>query len=228
MTIAADLVLISVDPDSGRSLLGPSESDPVVGGAVLVDLVLAERCAIEGVGKKARVRLVDPRPIGSAPHDKALERVRPDKAPRASSVVPKLGRGTRTLLLDQLVTEGALGATPEKVLRIFPSTRHHVVDHGRRDALVATVLRVLRGEEDPDEATGPLVGLLSAGNAIRRLVPKEERKAAVRRGREIARGEWSGAAAQAAITAASSAVTAAVTAAVATSAAGDGGGDGGA
>lgn len=225
MTIAADLVLISVDPATGRNLLGSSESDPVVGGAVLVDLVLAERCAIEGEGKKARVQLVDPRPVGSAPHDRALGRVRPGRNQRASSLVPRLGKGTRALLLDQLVAAGALGATPTKVLWIFPSTRHHVVDTVRRDALVAAVLEVLRGEADPDDTTGPLVGLLSAGGAVRRLVPRHERKAAVRRGREIARGEWSGAAAQAAITAASTAVTAAVTAAVATSAAGaDGGG----
>ncbi|QSR27076.1 hypothetical protein CFH99_15730 [Nocardioides aromaticivorans] len=57
----------------------------------------------------------------------------------------------------------------------------------------------------------------------RSLVPAPERRAAVRRAKEIAKGDWAGSAARAAVVAASSAASAAVSAAVVVAASGDGG-----
>ncbi|MDQ6525397.1 GPP34 family phosphoprotein [Nocardioides sp. LHD-245] len=220
MTVAGDLVLITTDPVSGRSLLGGTETDPVVGGALLVDLVLAGRCAVVGPPKRARVRVVTTTPVGSAAHDGALARLRPGRDVKAATVVPRLGKGARQRLLGQLVAEEALAPRREKVLWVFTTTRYDVVDIARRDALLAPVLAVLLGRAEPDEVTGPLVGLLSSGGAVPRLVGGPDRRAAVRRAKDVARGEWAGAAVNAAVASANAAVTAAVTAAVVASAAG--------
>lgn len=223
MSLATDLVLITTDPATGRSLLGSNETDPVLGGALLVDLVLAERAEVEGVPKKARVRLVSGRRLDSPPHDRALARLKPGRDPRASTLVPKLGRGARSLLLDQLVAEEALVPRRARVLGVFPTTRYDVVDPARRDRLVGSLRAVLGGQVPPDDVTGPLVGLLQAGGVVKRLVPDPERRAAVRRAKEIAKGDWAGSAAKAAVVAASSAASAAVSAAVVVAASGDGG-----
>lgn len=223
MSVASDLVLITTDPATGRSLLGSAETDAVVGGALLVDLVLAERAEVEGPAKKARVRLVTARRMESAPHDRALARLRPGRDPKASALVPKLGKGARALLLDQLVAEEALAPRRARVLGVFPTTRYDVVDAERRERLVALLGAVLAGQVPPDEVTGPLVGLLHAGGAVKRLVTGPERRAAVRRAKEIAKGDWAGSAAKAALIAASSAASAAVSAAVVVAASGDGG-----
>lgn len=139
MGIADDLVLITTDPRNGRSLLGSTEADAVLGGALLVDLVLAERCAIEGETKKAKVRLVDPTPLGRAAPDQALGRLRPDKQPKASSVVPKLGKGSRPLLSDELVAAGALSARREKMIGLFPVTYYDVIDPARHQRVLGAV-----------------------------------------------------------------------------------------
>lgn len=222
MSLAGDLVLVTTDPDSGRSLIGSTESDPVLGGAVLVDLVLAERCAVEGPPKRARLRVVSTVPVGTVAHDRALALVKPDRDHKVASLVPRLGKGARQPLLDQLVAEEALAPRQEKVLRFFTATRYDVVDTVRRDQVLAPVRAVLLGDAEPDDATGPLVGLLSAGGVVSRLVDRSERRDAVARAKEVARGDWAGAATSAAVAAASSAVTAAVTAAVVVAAA-DGG-----
>lgn len=223
MGIAADLTLIAIDPATGKSLLGSTESEPVTGGSALVDLVLAERCTVEGEGRKARVRLVSATPLGDAALDHALSRIKPDRDHKASSLVPRIGKGTRALVLDQLVAEGALTPRHEKVLGLVPVVRYDVVDSGRRDALVAGVVGVLMGQAEPDDATGPLIGLLWAGNVIKHLVTGPERSAAKKRAKAISKGEWAGAASQAAIAATNAAVTAAVTAAVVAASAGGAG-----
>ncbi|NGZ99441.1 GPP34 family phosphoprotein [Nocardioides sp. W3-2-3] len=101
MTIASDLVLLTLDPTTGRSLLGSTATVPVLGGAVLVDLVLAERCAVEGDPKWAKARLLSGAPLGSAPHDRALTRLKPGSEVRVRNLVPRIGKRVREDVLDQ-------------------------------------------------------------------------------------------------------------------------------
>lgn len=214
MGVAADLTLMSIDPATGKNLLGSTESEPVTGGAALVDLVLAERCDVAGEGRQARVRLVGDAPLGDAALDHALSLIKPDRDHKPASLVPRIGKGTRALVLDQLVAEGALAPRRERVLGLVRVVRYDVVDSARRDALVAMVMRVLLDHAEPDDTTGPLIGLLWAGNAVKRIAAGPERSAAVNRAKVIAKGEWAGTAGKAAVAATHAAVTAAVTAAV--------------
>lgn len=220
MGLAADLTLIAIDPANGKSLLGTTESEPVTGGAALVDLVIAERCEVDGEGRKARVRLIDATPLGDAALDHALSRIKPGRDHKASSLVPRIGKGTRALVLEQLVADEVLTPRREKVLGLVPVVRYDVADPGRRDLLVAGVTRVLLGQAEPDDVTGPLIGLLSAGNVVKKIVIGPERSMAVRRAKSIAKGNWAGAASKAAVDATTAAVAAAITAAVVASSAG--------
>lgn len=211
MTIASDLVLLTIDPTSGSNLLSSTATRPVLGGAVLVDLVLAERVAVDGDPKWAKAALVSGTPTGSPPQDRALARIAPGSHSRVRNLVPKLGKKVREDVLDQLVAEQVVTQRREKVLGLFPVTRYDVRDTARRDQALAGVRAVLAGEP-PSETTGPLVALLQAGDVVKKLVPKDERRAAVRRAKEIGKGDWAGTAVRQAVAAATSAATAAITA----------------
>ncbi|MEV5001670.1 GOLPH3/VPS74 family protein [Nocardioides sp. LML1-1-1.1] len=221
MTIASDLVLLTIDPATGRSLLGSTATGPVLGGAVLVDLVLAERVAVDGDPKWAKAALVSGTSVGSVPHDRALARISPGSHPRVRNLVPRLGRKVRDDVLDVLVAEQAVVARKEKALGLFPVTRYDVRDTARRDRVLDRVRAVLAGGA-PDETTGPLVALLQAGDVVKKLVPKDERRAAVRRAKEVVQGDWAGTAVRQAVVAATTAATTAISASAMVAASGGG------
>ena len=55
VSTAEDFLLIATDPDSGKPMIDSTQSDPVLGGAILFDLVAAGRLSLDGEGRKARV-----------------------------------------------------------------------------------------------------------------------------------------------------------------------------
>lgn len=222
MTIASDLVLLTLDPATGRSLLGSTATGPVLGGAVLVDLVLAERVAVDGDPKWAKAALVSGTSVGSVPHDRALARISPGSHPRVRNLVPRLGKKVREDVLDALVAEQAVAARQEKVLGLFPVTRYDVRDTARRDRVLDRVRAVLAGGAPDETTTGPLVALLQAGDVVKKLVPKDERRAAVRRAKEVVQGDWAGTAVRQAVVAATTAATTAISASAMVAASGGG------
>ncbi|MGZ8771440.1 MAG: GPP34 family phosphoprotein, partial [Aeromicrobium sp.] len=55
MTISEDLLLLATDPETGKCRLNSMISDVVLGGAILVDLLQADRVEVKGQKSKARV-----------------------------------------------------------------------------------------------------------------------------------------------------------------------------
>ncbi len=214
MGIATDLALITIDPHAGRNLLGPSDSDAVFGGAVLVDLALAGRVETTGSGATARVSLTNAGPMPDDALDRALVRLKPRSIPRASTLVPRFGKAARARLLKHLIAARAIRARTHKILGVFPVTRHAVIDEARRQELSRAVTDVLAGDVDPDDSTGPLIALLSVGDVVTALVPPSERKPAVQRAKKIAEGQWAGVASDAAIDASNTAVAAAMSSSI--------------
>ena len=92
-----------------------------------------------------------------------------------------------------------------------PLTRHDVLDRARRSDY-RRVRGALLHRQDPDHETGPLIGLLSAGNLAKLVVDRPDRRRAKKRAAEIAKGDWAREAVRAAIESAQAAMTAAVAA----------------
>ncbi len=218
MSTAADLLLLVTDPETGRSELGMTEADYVVGGAMLYDLVTLGRLRLEGEGRKARVAVDDRSPLDDAALEAAFSRVRDRKPAKAQNIVARLGKNGQRNLYRGLVDEGAVRPRDAKLLGLIPLTRHDVLDAARRDQLLHRIRDVLLNDREPDEAIGPLIGLLSAGNLVKLVVEKPDRKRAKKRAAEIAEGDWASESVRAAIRSAQAAMTAAVVAATAASA----------
>ena len=220
MTTAEDLLLIVTDPLTGKPQLDSMKADPVIGGAHLLDLVAAGRLALEGEGRKARVVVVSHAPVGDPLLEQAFTRVRNRGRQTPQNAVTRLGKHGRKNAYAALVAKGQMRVRPAKVLGIFAVSRHEIVDTARRNDLVNRVRASLLHDQPADAETGPLIGLLSAGDLTKLLVDKPDRKRAKARAKVIADGDWASEGVRKAIQAAQSAVTAGIVAATAASAAG--------
>jgi hypothetical protein len=134
MRIADELLLLAYS-DEGSAEIGQHQLDLGLGGAVLVELALAERFDV----RDGRIVVVDASPLGDPVLDDALRRVAGDKKERkVRDWVQKLSGKLRERLLDDLVATGVLSREKDRVLGVFPRTRypaaHGVVAPAEADA----------------------------------------------------------------------------------------------
>ena len=217
-TIAEDLVLLLLDPESGRALVDRTSFDRAVGGALLLDLTVIGRITADGDGARARLTVTDAGTTGDPLLDDALGRLsgRPIRAARA---VEKLARKTRRPVLERLAERGVVVREDEKVLGLFPTTRWHTGDPRPRASLQAGIAAVLLGKAEPNERQAGLVSLLHAVKAEHKIVdgPKRELR---ERARAISDGEWAGVAVRKAVQAVQATIMVAVAASSSTAAGG--------
>lgn len=214
--MARDLLLVALDPESGKVRLPSMAAEPALGGAALIDLVLLGRLELVGTGRKARVAVADRTPVDDPDLQAAFERVwqKGDQAPKA--IVTRLGKKQRKAVLASLEAGGLVRDEQRRVLGIRLE-RYELVDVARRDQLVGAMRQVLLHDQPADQVTGPLVGLLLAADQLGLVVEKRERKAAKARAKVVADGDWASEGVRKAIQDAQAAMTAAMTASIAAS-----------
>jgi hypothetical protein len=216
MTVARDLLLVALDPESGRVRLPSMASDATLGGAALIDLVLLGRLELVGTGRKARVAVADRTPVDDPDLQAAFERVWHKGHQVPKSIVTRLGKKQRKAVLASLEADGLVRDEQRRVLG-FALERYELVDVARRDQLVGALRQVLLHDQPADQVTGPLVGLLLAADQLDLAVEKRERKAAKARAKVVAEGDWASEGVRKAIQDAQAAMTAAMTATIAAS-----------
>ena len=221
--IAEDLLLLLLDDDKG-TLAAASNAQPLLGGALLVELALAERIEIgekTSVWSSAKVRAAD----GPPPEDPllvaALATV--EQKPRAAvDLVNRIGRGTKDELLRRLEGRGLVRRSQGTVLGLFPRTTWPAADRSHEAAVRDLLQGVLVHGLTPDPRTAALVGLLHSVDQAHQVVDRGalSAKDVKRRAQEVGDGGWAAKAVKDAIVAAQTAVTAAVAASAAATAAG--------
>jgi hypothetical protein len=196
-TLADDLVLLLIDPESGHPMVDGTSLDRGIGGALLLDLTLAGRISTEGGGARATLVVDDPRPTGDPLLDEAVARIGAGSV-RARRAVEKLSKRVRKPVFGRLVAAGVVVEEQRRVLGLIPNTSWRTADPAPRKALVAAVAAVLLDGKDPDERTACLVSLLHALQAEHKVVGGSKRELRAR-AKQIADGEWAGAAVRQAI-----------------------------
>jgi len=211
-TLAEDLALLLVDPETGKPVVDGTAFDRVIGGALLLDLVGAGRVTVGGKGSKARVAATGGA-TGNPLLDAAVERLG-TKERRASSAVERLSSKLRAATFEQLVAAGIVVGEPGRILGLFPTTTWRFTKPEPRASLQSGVAAVLTGKGEPDERQAALVSLLYAVKAEHKVVdgPRRELRA---RAKEIAEGEWAGSAVSQAVQAVQATVMAAIVASTA-------------
>lgn len=210
VTIAEELLLLALDEEEGKQLIGGVQLHPALGGAILAELAAAGRVELAD----DKVTVTDPTPLGDAELDAALARMAEDgKARKPAWWVQRLQSDKlRRRLLTRLAEAGVLAEERGRILGVFPTTRWPEADPQVEADVRERVTAVLAGA-DPDERTATLIAIMHAAKLDRKAFPGADRE----RVKEIAEGEWAGQAVAktiAAITAAI-AVTASTAAAVA-------------
>lgn len=225
MHLAEEFALLAYD-DRGASVIDGTSLDSGLGGALLLELALAERIEIDG----KYVVVADRRPVGVALIDEALTLIDQSEKPRKPGHwVSKLAKNTRDRVMSDLTDRGVVRREKDKVLGLFPRTRYPAA-HGVEPAEEAEARQRMHaavttgGPVDP--RTGALCALVAATGMERKVFPDLDRKLVRKRLKEIGEGAWAAEAVKKNIAAVQSAVMVAV-ADSSSSSDGGSGGDGG-
>lgn len=205
MLIAEELLLLA--HDDLRTAPSVFDDAPYrLAGALLVELVIAGRVALPPVpGDDGPVVVLDRAPTGRRELDDVLDLA--GSAPqRATELVDVLARRVERPLLDGLVAQGLLRREDRAVWGVLRSTRWRTVDGPAVGALRRRVHGVLLDGAVPGDRTAALLTLAEGSGWLRPRVPRERRREADARMRELAATWWRGSA----VREAAGAVTAAV------------------
>jgi len=216
MLIAEDLLLLLTDDRSGKAVVDSQRLGLALAGAVLVELVLAERVAVTDAGRwgsGSRVALVNPAPVGDQLLDGAMHRIAKGRQPvSAQSLLTTLGKGLPDAVRHRLVGRGVLRAEEGRVLGIFPARAWPAADPAHEAGVRAALWDVVVVGRTPTDREVCLVALLHAVDQV----PKQFASAGMtarqlrERAKVLSQGNVGGEAARRAIEAANAAVMAAV------------------
>ncbi|MFE5336642.1 GPP34 family phosphoprotein [Isoptericola sp. NPDC056573] len=212
MLIAEELLLLAHDD----LRTGPSLFDDApyrLAGALLVELVIAGRAALRPVpGDDGPVVVLDRAPTGRRELDDVLDLAA--SAPRrATELVDVLARRVERPLLDGLVAQGLLRREDRAVWGVLRSTRWRTVDGPAVAALRRRVHGVLLDGAVPGDRTAALLTLAEGSGWLRPPVPRDRRREADARMRELAATWWRGSTAREAAGAVAAAVVGVVSSA---------------
>ncbi len=223
LSLAEELLLLALDDEKG-TISGSAQTTLKYGlaAAGIMDLLLAGKMVM---GEKNKVSVPDSAPTGDDILDEMLADVQQSR--RLKSIgdwVRDFGNGKIKNLGERLETrlveKGVVRVEEGRFLKLFPWHHYPTLDGGPEAETRERIRMVLIGGEDPDARTATLISLARACRLLDGLFPKEERKRAGQRAKEIAKGEFAGAAVARAVVdaeAATAAMIAAITAASVTS-----------
>ncbi|MDP8016342.1 GPP34 family phosphoprotein [Rhodococcus hoagii] len=212
--IAEDLLLLLLDDESGDPLVDGTRLPRVLAGAVLLELALDGYVTPADQGEDVeRGRFAVRR--AEAPADPILARalgvVADARRPmKPEAAIEKLDSEVRAAVFERVIDRGWVRESRRKVLGIFPSKVWPPVDESHERGVRHELSGVLVEGLDPTPRAAALISLLSAVDAAAKVFPDTDRKMIRKRAKEIADGEWAGAAVRKAVDAINSAVFVAV------------------
>lgn len=212
--IAEDLLLLLLDDESGDPLVDGTRLPRVLAGAVLLELALDGYVTPADQGEDVKRGRLAVRRM-EAPADPilghALGVVADARRPmKPEAAIEKLDSEVRAAVFERVIDRGWVRESRRKVLGIFPSKVWPPVDESHERGVRHELSGVLVEGLDPTPRAAALISLLSAVDAAAKVFPDTDRKMIRKRAKEIADGEWAGAAVRKAVDAINSAVFVAV------------------
>jgi hypothetical protein len=218
MNLPEEFALIAYD-DDGSPVTDGTHLDNGLGGAVLLELALAEK--VDVADKKVVVR--DATPTGDPVLDDALARIAGDKPRKPKDWVSKLAKTAREQVMTELVARGVVRKEEGKVLLLFPRTKYPAAN-GVEPAAETEARQRMRaavaGGGPVEQRTAALCALVAATDLDKKVFADLDRKLVKARLKEIGQGEWAATAVKKAIEEIQAAVMVTVVAATSAGAAG--------
>jgi hypothetical protein len=191
-TIAEDLLLLLFDPESGTFVGEGQKLFHMLAGAVIVDLAVRGLIDTDdrGFWRGDEVSAVGDEPPADSVLRTVWERVHRSPA-EVQTLILEVGPSLRQVVIDRLVDRGELTRESRRLLGLIPSTVLAQGGTGRRDALLAPVRAALVEGADPDDRTGALAALLSAGGQLPSMHRDIPWSGAVHdHGKALENGQW--------------------------------------
>ncbi len=190
-----EILLLVLRDEEGTVASGPMY-EYAIGGAILAELLLAERLTIERVGKrksKSVVQLKSSTPMSDDVVDECLNKVRAAKKPKsAQHWVVKFAqtKHLKNRVARRLCDLDILRADEQTVLRIFSRDVYPEVDHSAESEIVARLEEAIFSDTTAIDVRTILLASLANGADLLRLVfDKKRLKAREQRIKDIAEGE---------------------------------------
>lgn len=197
--LAADLLLLAYDNESGKSQLDSTKLHAALAGATVLELTVQGVLAIagpEGVVREGRLYKVPTRRASDPLLDEIADlcdgRKPKDAISRVAGVTSFKNHAgkIKEALLERLAADGVLRQEKGKVLGLFPTTRWPAVDPTYEQRLIAGIRQVVVEGAQPDARTAALVSLLSAVDLVPKVLPNADKKQVRARAKEIAESDW--------------------------------------
>ncbi|MFI9123810.1 GPP34 family phosphoprotein [Streptomyces bikiniensis] len=190
VTLAEEIMLLSLDDESGAAKERQSAAWAVAGG-ILLDLVLAGRVAVDG----GRLRVADRTPTDVPLLDERLRLIaewagRRKRAPKATEWLTKDCPKAVKATTESLRGRGLVRAEQRRVLGLFPVTRYPEADGSVERELRDRLRAVVLGGAEPDTRTAGLLALVHGAKLHRVAFPDVPRKEIAPRLEEITAGQW--------------------------------------
>jgi len=158
VALAEELLLLAYDDETGKASGSQIGLDLGMAAAVLIELALARRIAMDGDLIVAR----DPTPIGEPIADAVLERLATDTPHTAASWVQRLRHRLRTRVLEDLCARGVMRDVDETAMEFIHLHRYPSVDKTVERDIRERLVAAISGDAEPDERTAALATLLAA------------------------------------------------------------------
>ena len=210
MNLAEELALLGYG-DDGKPVTDRMHLDNGLGGALLLELALAERVDIED----KRVVVRNPAPTGDPIIDQALAQIVNDqKSRKPGHWVTKFAK-TREQVMDSLVAQGAVRREEDKVMLVFPRTRFpstHGIEPPAETEARQRMVAAITGTGPVEPRTAALCALVAATDLDKKVFRDLDRKQVKARLEEIGQGAWAATAVKKSIEEIQSAIMVAVVA----------------
>ncbi|WP_432072141.1 GOLPH3/VPS74 family protein [Streptomyces wuyuanensis] len=215
VTLAEEIMLLSLDDESGAARERQAAGWAVAGG-ILLELVMAGRVTVAD----GRLEVTHTSPTGVALLDGRLEQLaswaKDGRRRKVSDWLTKDQPKAVAATVESLCARGVVIEERHRALGVFPVRRYPEADGSVERELRARLASAVVDGADPDDRTSGLVALLHGAGLHRQAFPDVPRKQVEPRMAEIAEGHWAGAGVRDAIRNMQAAMAAITTAVVVT------------
>jgi len=207
-----EVLLLALRDDEGTVASG-TMYQYAVAGAILSELMLQGRIAVDDSGRKKLAKVIDPRPTGAPLLDECLDKIAATKPKPLDHWVGKFAniKNLKHRVAVRLCDRGILREEEGKILLVFTRTIYPETDPRPEQEIIERLRRaVFTDTRDLDPRTVVLVSLANSAGILKVVFDKKELKRRKERLEQVINGELMGKAAQEAIQAMEAAVMVAV------------------
>jgi hypothetical protein len=201
MLIAEELLLLALDNESGKPLIGKDRLGPALGGALVAELALMERIGVTphdaGWSKRGRITITNLTPTDDPELDEAMRKLAESEGKKVKDVLSdfaskkvRLSYQLRERLLERLAKAGLVMEQEGTVLGFIPRTTWPAGDLAAEDEVRERLQSALVSGVTPSERTLVLIALLQVTGLLPKVVTSEDKRALKARAKQLSEGDW--------------------------------------